>query len=56
MACGLDLTGVKTVLRSRPLKGGGASGLCGLAVRLFNIITLMTDSFGSVVALQGLFS
>jgi hypothetical protein len=29
---------------------------CGRAVWLFNIITLMTDSFGSVVALQGLFS
>ncbi len=56
VACGLDLSGAKTDLRSRPLKGGGASGLSGLAVRLFNIITLMTDSFGSVVALQGLLS
>jgi hypothetical protein len=29
--------------------------LCGPAVRLFNIITLMTDSFGSVVAWCGCF-
>jgi hypothetical protein len=27
----------------------------GSGVRLINIITLITDSFGSVVALQGLF-
>ena len=54
MARGTDLSGAKTDLRSRPLRGGGASGLRGLAERLFNIITLMTDSFGSVLALQGL--
>ena len=56
MACGSALSEAKTDLRSRPLKGGGASGLRGLAVRLFNIITLMTDSFGSVVAPEGLLS
>jgi hypothetical protein len=56
MVCGTDLPGaIKVVTRGNTIKGWRGFRAAWAGVRLFNIITLMTDSFDSVVAFAGLF-